>query len=142
MRGTPVDVDALRDRMRAYFAMAEEAPEAHPLTVSAVAKHLGVHRSVLYRHDMNVEVTDEAKRQERERGAASPQEAERRQYSDQLAAMQEKLQEVEDRNRRLLGRIQLAEYNARLEGWDPTKLWRPMPPPDRSTPRTGRRGKS
>ena len=74
--------------------------------------------------------------------ATPPQEAERRHYSDQLAAMQEKLQEVEERNRRLLGRIQLAEYNARLEGWDPTKLWRPMPPPDRSTPRTGRRGKS
>ncbi|MEX2571760.1 MAG: hypothetical protein WD737_10725 [Gemmatimonadota bacterium] len=135
MKGKPAQPADLREEMKSFFALAEENPEAYPLTVTSVAKHLGVDRTVLIRHGLNEEVKEEAARQAGERNV-SPKAAERRQYADQLRSLEEKLQQAELRNRELLGRIQLAEYNARVEGWDTTKLWRPMPPTERSAPRT------
>lgn len=65
--------------------------------------------------------------------------SERQGYAERFEAMEARIREVEARNRELVGQIATITFNARRLNINAAELLAPMPKPDRSSSRAGRR---
>lgn len=100
-----------------------------------VAHRLGFNRKTLKNYDLDLEIARASERQARN-GKMSPRDSERRSYADKLHQRGSEIEAMRQRCEVLVSRVCLAEGNARRLGIDPTELWKPLPVPDRSLPRT------
>jgi hypothetical protein len=126
----------LRKTVREYLAIAENlSMEEAPLNTLSVAHQLGFNRKTLKKYGLDVEIARASERQARN-GKMSPRDSERRSYADKLHQRDSEIEAVRQRCEALVSRVCLAEGNAQRLGIDPTELWKPLPVPDRSLPRT------
>jgi hypothetical protein len=126
----------LRKTVREYLAIAENlSVEEAPLNTLSVAHQLGFNQKTLKKYGLDVEIARASERQARN-GKMSPRDSERRSYADKLHQRDSEIEAMRQRCEALVSRVCLAEGNAQRLGIDPTELWKPLPVPDRSLPRT------
>jgi hypothetical protein len=119
------------------------APVDAPITVDAALEHLATrglaaHRATLYAHDLH-KVVIEGQQKQRQEGGGSTLDVERRAYEEQLADLRRANVELDAKNRMLLGQVAVMLFNAKANGITHDQLVRPMPVPDRTESRAGRR---
>jgi hypothetical protein len=132
----PTLVEKAREAVRSYLLTAEMlSPEEAPLNTLSVAHALGCNRKTLKKYGLDVEIARASERQARN-GKISPCDSERRSYADKLHQRDSEIEALRQRCEALVSRVCLAEGNAQRLGIDPTELWKPLPVPDRSLPRT------
>lgn len=96
--------ETVRKAVREYLLAAECLSSAEaPLTTVAVARHLGFNRKTLKKYELDVEISEAAKRQERN-GKLSPKAFEKRAYSEMLRERDNEIAAMRVRCEALIGR--------------------------------------
>ena len=124
--------------VRAYLASGESQPPAQcQLDVTYVAAAVGVSRTSIYKYGLVEEIRAAAQRQQERANKMTGNNAGDRQR-ETIQRLRQELKQGEERNRLLLGQLNLIEANAARLGIDPEELYRPLVKPIRSAPRHGK----
>lgn len=142
----PYPVQRARRVLAEWIAIAKERPaDEAPITVEAAQRvlrerdpKLVASRHTLWKHGLTRLLEQGAEAQKAGVGETA-RASERQGYAERFEAMDARIREVEARNRELLGQIATMTFNARRLNLNAAELRAPMPKPDRSRSRAGRR---
>jgi uncharacterized protein YhaN len=147
MPRSPYPIQRARRVLAEWIAIAKERPaDVAPITVEEAQRvlkekdpKLAASRNTLWKYGLTRMLEQGAEAQKAGAGETA-RASERQGYVERFEAMEAQIRGVEARNRELLGQIATMTFNARRLGVNAAELRTPMPKPDRSASRAGRRG--
>lgn len=123
--------------LKRYLEAAETDTVAeYPLDIKSIAIRLGVSRTTLYTYQFDQEIRAAEKRRSANQ-QPSTEDIERQTLADTIQKLRGELAQAQERNKNLLGVINIIEANAVRIGMDPEELYRPIPKPLRQVTRAG-----
>jgi len=127
-----------RNKVRGYLRRAvTEPPEEYPITYMELQRQTGIDRRTVKKH-MQDEVEQAKREQELNATGATPAEKEKIAFQEKLEAREQRIEELEEENERLLRKLLLVEANAQRLGIDPDELYKSIRRTDQSVSRAGR----
>lgn len=127
-----------RAKVRAYLRRAvTKPPEEYPITYMELQRQTGIDRRTVKKH-MQDEIEQAQREQELNATGTTPAEKEKIAFRQKIEARDERIEELEEKNKKLLKKLLLVESNAQRLGIDPDQLYKSVRRPDQSVSNAGR----
>ena len=127
-----------RNKVREYLRTAvTESPDEYPISYMELQRQTGIDRRTVKKY-MQDEIEKAQKEQELNASGTTPAEKEKIAFQEKIEARDQRIEELEEKNERLLKKLMLVESNAQRLGIDPDELYRPVRRPDQSVSNAGR----